>query len=179
MVGATGVINTLAIPILGLWQNGQLAEMTAPYKDLPPLTELGSLHKAMETAQAAAPEMAPSFVAYPGTDFSSQHHYAVFMRGDTPLTSRLLKPALVDAQTGELTDMREMPMYVKTLLVSQPLHFGDYGGLPLKIIWALLDIVSIIVLASGLYLWLGRRKAPLEKRLAELDAGGLVAEGGA
>jgi uncharacterized iron-regulated membrane protein len=63
VVGATGVINTLAIPILGLWQNGQLAEMTAPYKDLPPLTELGSLHKAMQTAQAAAPGMAPSFVA--------------------------------------------------------------------------------------------------------------------
>ncbi len=177
VVGATGVINTLALPILGLWQNGQLAEMTAPYKDLPPLTELGSLHKALETAQAAAPDMKPSFVAYPGTDFSSQHHYAVFMRGNTPLTARLLKPALVDATTGELTDMREMPMYVQTLLISQPLHFGDYGGLPLKIIWALLDIIAIIVLGSGLYLWLGRRKAPLEKRLAELDAGGLVVEG--
>ena len=177
VVGATGVINTLALPILGLWQNGQLAEMTAPYKDLPPLAELGSLHKALETAQAAAPDMKPSFVAFPGTDFSSQHHYAVFMRGDTPLTSRLLKPALIDAQTGELTDMREMPLYVKTLLISQPLHFGDYGGLPLKILWALLDIVSIIILGSGLYLWLGRRKAPLDKRLAELDAGGLVMEG--
>ncbi|MDD0845235.1 PepSY-associated TM helix domain-containing protein [Pseudomonas sp. Gutcm_11s] len=177
VVGATGVINTLAIPILGLWQNGQLAEMTAPYKDLPPLTELGSLHKALETAQAAAPDMKPSFVAYPGTDFSSQHHYAVFMRGDTPLTARLLKPALVDATTGELTDMREMPMYVKTLLISQPLHFGDYGGLPLKIIWAVLDIISIVILGSGLYLWLGRRKAPIEKRLAELNAGGLLVEG--
>ncbi|MGE4404413.1 PepSY domain-containing protein, partial [Pseudomonas sp.] len=104
--------------------------------------------------------------------------YAVFMRGATPVTERLLKPALVDAQTGELTDMREMPWYVKTLFLSQPLHFGDYGGLPLKIIWTLLDLVSIVILASGLYLWLGRRKAPLEKRLAELDAGGLGTEGG-
>ncbi len=177
VVGATGVINTLALPILGLWQGGQLAEMTAPYKDLPPLEQLGSLHKALETARAAAPEMDVSFVAFPGTQFSSQHHYAVFMRGNTPLTARLLKPALVDAQTGELTDMREMPLYVKILLISQPLHFGDYGGLPLKIIWALLDIIAIVVLGSGLYLWLGRRKAPLEKRLAELGAGGLAVEG--
>lgn len=177
VVGATGVINTLALPILGLWQNGQLAEMTAPYKGMPPLTQLGSLHKALETAQAAAPDMQPSFIAFPGTDFSSQHHYAVFMRGTTPLTARLLKPALVDAQTGELTDMREMPLYVKTLLISQPLHFGDYGGLPLKIIWAVLDIVAIVILASGLYLWLGRRRVPLEKRLDELDAGGLLVEG--
>jgi uncharacterized iron-regulated membrane protein len=68
-------------------------------------------------------------------------------------------------------------MYVKTLLVSQPLHFGDYGGLPLKIIWALLDLISIVVLGSGLYLWLGRRKVPLEKRLAELNGASLETEG--
>ena len=45
----------------------------------------------------AAPDMTPSFIAFPGTLFSSKHHYAVFLRGDTPLTSRLLKPVLVDA----------------------------------------------------------------------------------
>ncbi|MGX5218989.1 PepSY-associated TM helix domain-containing protein [Pseudomonas segetis] len=177
VVGLTGVINTLSIPILGLWQAGQLAEMTAPYKDQPPLKSPGSLQAALDTARKAAPDMEVSIVAFPGTQFSSQHHYAVFMRGATPVTERLLKPALVDAQTGELTDMREMPWYVKTLLLSQPLHFGDYGGMPLKIIWALLDVISIVILGSGLYLWLGRRKSSLEKRLAELDAGGLVAEG--
>lgn len=172
-VGATGVINTLALPILGLWQNGQLADMTAPYRDVPPLQSLGSLHKALESARRAAPDMEPGFVAFPGTQFSSQHHYAVFMRGTTPLTARLLKPALVDARTGELTDIREMPWYVKTLLVSQPLHFGDYGGLPLKIIWAVLDIVAIVILASGLYLWLGRRQGAT----AALIDGGSAPEG--
>ncbi|HCF4067590.1 PepSY domain-containing protein [Pseudomonas aeruginosa] len=129
------------------------------------------------TVRRAAPDMEVSFVGFPGTQFSSQHHYAVFMRGNTPLTERLLKPALIDAQSGELTDMREMPLYVKTLLLSQPLHFGDYGGMPLKIVWALLDLVSIVILASGLYLWLGRRKTPLEKRLAELPDGSLATEG--
>ncbi|TEL83046.1 PepSY domain-containing protein [Pseudomonas aeruginosa] len=177
VVGVTGVINTLALPILMLWQGGQLAEMTAPYKDAPPLQRLGSLDAALATARRAAPDMEVSFVGFPGTQFSSQHHYAVFMRGNTPLTERLLKPALIDAQTGELTDMREMPLYVKTLLLSQPLHFGNYGGMPLKIVWALLDLISIVILASGLYLWLGRRKTPLEKRLAELPGGSLATEG--
>ncbi|NWD86049.1 PepSY domain-containing protein [Pseudomonas sp. K5002] len=172
VVGLTGVINTLALPIFDFWQSDQLAQMTAPYKDAPPLERLGSLQKALDTARKAAPGMEPSFIAFPGTQFSSQHHYAVFMRGTTPLTARLLKPALVDASTGELTDMREMPLYVKTLLVSQPLHFGDYGGVPLKIIWTLLDLISIVILGSGLYLWLSRRKGPLQKRLDELHASG-------
>jgi len=56
--------------------------------------------------------------------------------------------------------------------VSQPLHFGDYGGLPLKIVWALLDLIAIVVLGSGVYLWLGRRTRPIEQRLAEVMSGG-------
>ncbi len=160
IVGFTGVINTLSEIVLGLWQMGQLAEMTAPYKNVAPLKgRLSSLDEAMQTTQKAALEMEPQIIAFPGTIFSSKHHYAVFVHGNTPLTKRLIKPALIDAQTGKLTDMRDMPWYVNTLFLSQPLHFGDYGGLPLKIIWALFDIITIVVLGSGLYLWFARNKA--------------------
>ncbi len=41
--------------------------------------------------------------------------------------------------------------------VSQPLHFGDYGGVPLQWLWAALDVLTIVVLGSGLVLWLGKR----------------------
>ncbi len=46
-----------------------------------------------------------------------------------------------------------VPWYIRLVEVSRPLHFGDYGGLPLKILWALFDLVSILVLISGVYLW--------------------------
>ncbi len=39
-----------------------------------------------------------------------------------------------------------MPWYVSTLFIPQPLHFGDYGGMPLKIVWAVLDVLTIIIL---------------------------------
>ena len=113
--------------------------------------------------------MIPDFVAFPGTAFATTHHYMVAMRGDTPLTARLIQPVLVDAGTGALTETRALPWYVATLLISQPLHFGDYGGMPLKIIWAIFDIVTIIVLGSGLYLWLARRRSSIEVELAELE----------
>ncbi len=166
VVGVTGSINTLSQVILGIWQRDQMADMIAPYKGLPPPAQLGSLQTAIDTARRAVPDMRESFVAYPGSMFSSPHHYTIFMKGNTPVTSRLLKPALVDAGTGKLTDARDMPWYVKTLLLSQPLHFGDYGGLPLKIIWALLDIITIVVLGSGLYLWLQKRKATVQATTA-------------
>ena len=134
--------------------------MVAGYKDKPKVTgTLSSLEAAVKTAKAAAPGMEVSFVAYPGTLYSSKYHYGVYLIGTTPLTSRIIKPALIDAKTGELTDMRDLPWYLKTIFISQPFHFGDYGGMPMKIVWAIFDFATIIVLISGIYLWIARRKA--------------------
>ena len=103
-----------------------------------------------------APDTKLSFIAFPGTAFTSPHHTTFFLRGNEPITSKLLQPVLDDAKTAQVTASPKMPWYLTGLLVSQPLHFGDYGGMPMQIIWALLDIATIIVLGSGLYLWLKR-----------------------
>jgi uncharacterized iron-regulated membrane protein len=157
VVGATGAVNAVAEQVLAAWRADQLADMTAPWRGRPPVAAPGPVQPAVAAALEAAPGMAPFFVAWPQTPFTSGHHYAVFLRGDTPLTSRLLTPALVDAETGSLTDIRPMPWYATALFLSQPLHFGDYGGLPLKVLWAALDLATIVVLWSGLRLWWTRR----------------------
>ncbi len=169
VVGGTGVINTWASLLIKFWQFNELATLIEPYKEKPLPQSLTSLDAAVAKAVAAEPEMTPTFVFYPGYFLTeNKHHIAVLMKGNTPVTSRLLKPVLIDAESGELTASVELPWYLKTLLLSQPLHFGDYAGLPLKIIWALLDIISIIVLGSGLYLWFARRKLT-EERLRRLE----------
>jgi len=174
VVGLTGVINALATPIMQLWQMGELAEMTRAYDGRDPLppARYGSLDTAMAQARRALPGNNPQFIAFPGGAFSSKHHYAVFFQGDTPLTERLLTPALIDAETGRFTDARPMPWYNQALALSQPLHFGDYGALPLKILWAVLDLFTIVILGSGLYLWLGKRRTPLDARVREVETGG-------
>jgi uncharacterized iron-regulated membrane protein len=175
VVGVTGIIHTLATPIIQGWQQSELAQMTAAYAGRPPLApaRYGSVDRAMAAARAALPGTNPQFIAFPGGAFSSAHHMAVFMQGDTPLTQRMLTPALIDGETGMLTDARPLPWYVQALLYSQPLHFGDYGGLPLKILWAVLDLFTILVLGSGLYLWLGRRRGA-DAPVREVETGGLV-----
>ncbi len=158
VVTATGVINTLSIPIFADWQATQLAEMTAPYQDDPPPRQIADLDRVLAAADRAAPDKQLSFMAFPGNEFASPHHFTAFMQGSTPLTSRLLTPVLIDAETAEVTATAEMPWTVSTLMLSQPLHFGDYGGMPLKILWAVLDLITIVVLVTGLYLWLQRRE---------------------
>lgn len=39
--------------------------------------------------------------------------------------------------------VRPMPWYMQAPLLAQPLHFGDYAGLPMKLLWAALDVLTI------------------------------------
>lgn len=170
VVGATGVINTLALPIFSQWQNTELADMTGAFQDTTLVDQPVPADQALATAYAAEPHMTLSFMAFPGNNFASPRHYVAYMQGRQPFTSKLLKPVLIDARTGELSATSDMPWYVSMLLLSQPLHFGDYGGMPLKILWALLDILTIVVLGSGLYLWYRRRQQSFEGWMEAMEA---------
>ncbi|UUX94467.1 PepSY domain-containing protein [Aquabacterium sp. J223] len=174
VVGATGMVNTWADLLVKYWQHDQLTALMAPYAGQPPVppAERASLQRSLDAALAQVPGRELSFIAFPGTAFSSPHHHTFFLRGDTPLTQRLLQPVLVDARTAEVTAAPELPWYLTALLLSQPLHFGDYGGLPMQVLWAVLDVLTIVVLGSGLYLWLRRARRPLLADLADAPAAG-------
>jgi uncharacterized iron-regulated membrane protein len=158
VVGLTGVINTLESPILDTWRATELADLVAHNQDSALGNARASLADAVDEAVALAPDMQLQFVAFPGSSFSTPAHFAIFLHGDTPLTENIITPVLVHAGTGDVAGLREMPWYTKALSLSRPLHFGDYGGLLLKIIWFILDLVTIIVLVSGIYLWLTKRR---------------------
>ncbi len=173
VVGLTGVINELTTPLFQLFLRTEVREMLAPWRGmpLPAQGEIVSAQAAYDTAKRALPDMKIISVVFPGSEYGSPHHYLLWAKGATPLTARLLDPVLVDARTGAVTAIVPMPWYLRALEVSRPLHFGDYGGLPLKIIWVLLDLVTIAVLVSGLYLCLSRRRSPIDAVIAELERG--------
>ncbi|MFT3815825.1 MAG: PepSY-associated TM helix domain-containing protein [Acidovorax sp.] len=164
VVGATGLMNELSTPLFAIWQRTDVQTVLEPWRGrpAPAQAELGSVQAALDIARRVAPGMVFTSVTYPGDEGGSPYHYLLWGHGSASLTSRLFTPVLVDARTGALTAVVRMPWYLRALEVSRPLHFGDYGGLPLKIIWALLDLITIIVLGSGLYLWLARRKLRAE-----------------
>ena len=183
IVTATGVVNTLSAPIFRQWQATQLAEMLAPYREEPATpgdVEGGrrdATQRALEAALAHVPGSELGFMAFPGNAFAGPHQYVAFVRGDTPLRGKLLVPVVVDARDGRVLATRDLPAYVSALLLSQPLHFGDYGGVPLKILWLVLDLLSIVVLGSGLYLWIRKRSASPEawrSPLAPSEGAGLA-----
>ena len=170
VVGVTGVINDLSTPLFGYWQATEMPAILAPYKGkaMPPQNEMASAQVVYEAVRKAMPDTVTTSIVYPTEKYGSPQHFVLWSKGNTPFTSRIFRPALLDARTGALSIAPQLPWYLTALAVSRPLHFGDYGGMPLKVLWAVLDVITIIVLGSGLYLWIARRKQTGE-RIAQLQ----------
>ncbi len=180
VVGATGVVNTWADLILKAWQQEQMARLAAgnaslvlagDRADATTAREAGPAQFALTQALRAEPGMKLEMMAWPGTLLSTREHFAVILRGDTPLTSRLRQALLVNPDTGDVLRAGERPWYVTLFQLSQPLHYGDYGAMPLKVLWAALDLLTIVVLGSGLYLWVARRRRTGDRRKQAAGAG--------
>lgn len=157
-VGLTGTINTLAVPLFDLWRAQTMPALLAPYQGKP-LAEPKSVDAAVAAVRHEFPDRLVTSITMPTTTrFGSPQHLMVWTKGRTPFTARMFKPVLVDAEDSSKMVAPGLAWYLTALQVSRPLHFGDYGGLPLKIIWAVLDVITIIVLGSGLYLWVAKRR---------------------
>ncbi|MCH8686255.1 PepSY-associated TM helix domain-containing protein [Pedomonas mirosovicensis] len=166
VVGFTGALNELSLPLYQNYIAKDVGAVIAPWQgEEPPAPgRLASVDTVVANVSKALPDMQVTFVSFPGNPFGSPHHYFVWTDGRSALESRLQTTVLVEATTGEVSSILPMPWYIRAIEVSRPLHFGDYGGLPLKIIWALFDIATIVVLGSGLYLWLKRSRSATAAR---------------
>lgn len=175
VVALTGVVLELSRPILAYYQSSDLVEMTAPFRDRPAPEKIVPLEQAAAAAEAAWPGHSVDFALFPGTPLTGEHHYTFFMAAGSGVAKRVLKLAMIDAGDASITTARESPWYIKALFVSGPLHFGDYAGLPLKIIWALFTLLTLYLCVSGVYLWMSRLRARRTNMPAPVPVAGGVA----
>lgn len=167
VVGATGVLHTLADLVYKAWQAEQIAALqSGRHVELPLRTQVYANHSPLERvvdlALASQPGMSISMMAWPGTLRATPQEFAVLLKGDSPLTSKLSHSVLVSQHGDKVFVAGERPWYVTMLQIAEPLHYGDYGGLPMKVLWSLLDLLTIVVLSSGLYLWFKKKPLAME-----------------
>ncbi len=168
VVGATGAMNTLSAPLFSAWRAQEMPQLLVPFHGRSTPQHFISLDAAVDKTHQTLPHAEITSVVFPNPKFGSPRHYLLWTHGNSPLTSQVFTPVLIDVETGDVAMAKRLPWYLRALEISRPLHFGDYGGMPLKIIWALFDIALIVVLISGAYLWLSRRKTPVEAELNRL-----------
>ncbi len=104
------------------------------------------------------------------TDGSS----TILIRGDVPglIYERSISSIVLDKQTYKmksLYDIRKQPLASKLFYIQEPLHFGDFGGIGLKLLYAALGLASAFLSLSGFLIYLYRT----EKKSQRMSSGNL------
>lgn len=160
VVTLTGFLLGFGTIATGIWAQGELGRLQRTYADSPVNVRHPPVDadRVISTALAAGPpDWTVSSVFWPGTDFSTNRHYTVLVKG-SGLDEKLFRVVLVDAATGEVATKAELPWYMKVIVLSQPLHFGDYGGLFLKLLWTACTWLTLFITGNGAWLWWDRRR---------------------
>lgn len=162
VVSATGFLLGFSTLAIGLWQMGELgdfhrqAALAEPVDARAPPVDVDRVIAA--ASATAEPGWQVTSIIFPGTQFSTPRHYTVLLTGTEGLEERLFRVTAIDAKTGDVTLTKELPPFLKAIELSQPLHFGDYGGLLLKILWTLFTWLTLFITANGAWLWWDRRR---------------------
>lgn len=159
VVSVTGVMNAFTVPAYAAWRKTTVPALVSAYRDQPVLSARIDPTRATVLAQNANPGSRMVRITPPGGKDGSPRHYVVWTQGSSPVTSKLFRPILVEAQTGAIVLASGPPWWLSALQLSRPLHFGNYGGPALKVLWSILDLLAIAVLVSGVYLFIRRRRA--------------------
>lgn len=159
VVALTGFFLGVGTIVTGAWAQKQLQSFQSMDESVvvdqraPPVNVDTVVARALE---AAPPGWSVEVIFWPGTDLTSHHNYAVRVKG-SGIDERLFRVVLVDAVSGNVIETVELPWYIKIIALSQPLHFGDYGGLPLKLLWTTCTWLTLFITVNGAWLWWSRR----------------------
>lgn len=158
VVTFTGFLLGFGTVAIGVWQMTELKTLQEKYHHARVINPNLNIDQVYAAAQQGELGWHPTSVFYPNTEYSTQGHYMVLLQGSDGLNKKMLKVALVNAETGQVDTVEELPGYLKAILLSQPLHFGNYGGMPLKILWTLLTLLTLFITLNGAWLWWAKRK---------------------
>jgi uncharacterized iron-regulated membrane protein len=124
-----------------------------------------TLDEYIDTAAHAMPDGVPTELRLPEN-------------GKSPVDLRLRRPGdlsvsgnhvYLDPSSGKvLAISREVDQPVATRIFAAfaPIHYGEFGGLPSKVLWAIVGLLPTVLFVTGLITWWRPtgRKAPLEVR---------------
>jgi uncharacterized iron-regulated membrane protein len=123
---------------------------------------LQTLDQYVGAGKGAMPDAVPTELRLPETKTA-----AVDLRfrrpGDLSLSGNHV---YLEPSSGEvLATSREadLPLGARIFAALSPIHYGEFGGLPIKVIWCFLGMVPSVLFVTGLLTWWrpSKRKAPL------------------
>lgn len=193
MVGITSMAFNLILGFTGAWWNlghliGHLLEEEHAEEAPHMITRSYyantiTMENLVTKAQEKIPGFTTSFISLPSNEGLGITLYG--QAGAGFLTSPYGSTVLFDQQSGEMKefrDLRQAGAWAKFEDAFRPLHYGNFGGLPVKILWSLGGLTPGVLAVTGFFMWWRRRnpprkkKSPLKTAAAESEAREEVAE---
>jgi uncharacterized iron-regulated membrane protein len=158
LIGATGVFLALNSTLLKIYQATELRTITQSLQrsDVRE-ADASSFESALAKLATLKATAALDFVAFPDTEFAPAGSFLILIKGTGRFDERLSELAILSTDANGGGEIRSLPGYLKALMLSEPLHFGDYGGLPLKIVWLILTLMTLMLPLTGIYVWVKRK----------------------
>jgi uncharacterized iron-regulated membrane protein len=172
LVVATGILLSFGGILLQLYSQNELRALSQADQGAAVVEGASSIDEAVHTAERGAAGRRWTIAILPGSDLSSPRRFSILLSGTAGLDKRMLSISLVDASNPSAASWHELPLYLKALLVSEPLHFGDYGGLPLRLLWALFTVALIVLAGSGVYTFFAGRQSAARNTTEPLELSG-------
>lgn len=170
-VGLAALVFNLLIAVSGAWFNlPKLRELAAPKVSATgaprervragvPLDEL------WRRALTALPELEPRSLLFP-----TQPDAPFRVRGGLPghpllgPSSSYVLLAARDGAVAGVRDARALSLAERAEVMLRPLHFGNFGGWPVKVLWTVLGLTPGLLALTGGWLWLRRLRRHSVKR---------------
>ncbi|MCP9496730.1 MAG: PepSY domain-containing protein [Pyrinomonadaceae bacterium MAG19_C2-C3] len=122
---------------------------------------------ALQQAMQSLPDFAPTSFELP---IAGESHYVFSGNINRHFASQNMSYVVINALDGspvDVHDARRAAPVKKLYNLNEPLHFGDFGGIILKILYALFGFTSALLAASGYLLMYLKRRQNQTKTLTQ------------
>lgn len=99
-------------------------------------------------------KLSPRFIAYPGTEFAPSNGLLTLFEGNEDRQKIIVFNPSGKSDQYKILDL---PWYLSAIILSEPLHFGNFGGVLLKVIWTCLALFAGYIPLSGLIIFYLRK----------------------
>ncbi|GAA4352382.1 PepSY-associated TM helix domain-containing protein [Hymenobacter saemangeumensis] len=168
LVGVWSLAFNLIIAGSGVWmlRAAFLPETYAAEEAEKPLLTQPKVAVSLDTLAARAASAVPGFqlqgLALPRTA-SDTVVKALGRLADRPLYGDFSQTITLSARSGQVlaaADVRQAALAEQTELLAFTLHFGQFGGLLVKLLWSLGGLSPALLSLTGFLLWWRRHKKP-------------------
>ena len=155
LLSATGVAISYPQTFRNTWESwtGTPAAVPAPKSTDKPSERKQSLDEYLAIGRAAVPDGVPTELRVPET-LKGAVVVRFWRAGD--LTAAGSNRVYIDPSNARVlsTDLAaNWTLGVRLFQALAPIHYGEFGGLPLKLLWSLLGVTPAVLFVTGLVVW--------------------------